>query len=129
MAHPFMADPDDPALHRVRALCLAYPGAWERVSHGRPNFATARTFCWFGGSRRVDGTWEGHDSAVLVRPDADDEPALRQDPRFWVPAYLGPHGWLGLDLDTGTDWDEVAELIDASYRATAPARLLRELDG
>ena len=69
------------------------------------------------------------DQAIMIRPDPGDEPALRQDPRFWVPAYLGPSGWLGIDLDTDvTDWTEVAELIDASYRVTAPARLVRELE-
>jgi len=46
-----------------------------------------------------------------------------------VPAYLGPSGWLGIDLDERTDLDEVAELLEESYRATAPARLVAELDG
>jgi hypothetical protein len=27
------------------------------------------------------------------------------------------------------DWVEVGELLDASYRLTAPARLVRELEG
>lgn len=76
----------------------------------------------------VDGEWMRHDRAVMVFPDPADEPALRQDVRFWVPAYLGPSGWLGLDLDGDTDWTEVAELIDASYRVTAPRRLVRQLD-
>ena len=37
-----------------------------------------------------------------------------------MPAYLGPSGWVGVDLDTDTDWTEIAELLDASYRLTAP---------
>ena len=41
---------------------------------------------------------------------------------------LGPSGWLGLDLDAHSDWIELAELLDASYRVTAPRRLVRELD-
>ena len=53
--------------------------------------------------------------------------------RFYEPAYLGPSGWVGLDLRAcgapgDVDWQEVAELIDTSYRLTAPARLVRELD-
>lgn len=129
MPHPLMFDPADPLLARVRALCLAYPEAAERISHGRPNFFTTRTFCYFGGSERAGGAgWIAHDSAVLVKPDPADAPALRQDPRFFVPAYLGPHGWLGLDVGADTDGAELAELIDASYRVTAPARLVRLLD-
>ena len=48
--------------------------------------------------------------------------------RFWVPAYLGPGGWIGLDLGDGTNWDEVAELVDESYRNTAGKRLIAQLD-
>lgn len=122
-----MFDDDDPALARVRGIAMEYPEAAERISHGRPNFFTTRTYCYYGGSRRVDGEWEQHEHAILVRPDPGDEPALRDDARFWVPAYLGPSGWLGLDIDDDTDWNEIAELIDASYRVTAPARLVRML--
>jgi hypothetical protein len=36
--------------------------------------------------------------------------------------------WIGVDLDAASDWDEVAELLDASFRMTAPKRLIAELD-
>ncbi len=128
MTHPQMFDDGDPLLARVRTIALAMPETDMKVSHGRPAFFTQKVFCYYGGSQRVDGEWMPHDRAIMVRPDPDDAPALRQDPRFWVPAYLGPAGWLGLDLDTATDWTEIAELIDASYRVTAPRRLVRLLD-
>lgn len=126
--HPLMFSPDDPVLAHVRSIAAALPEADEKVSHGRPAFFTQKAFCYYGGSQRIDGAWIAHDEAIMVRPDPDDEPALRQDPRFWVPAYLGASGWLGLDLDAGTDWQEIAELIDASFRVAAPARLVRTLD-
>lgn len=126
MTHPLMFDPADPDLARLRGLATAFPGAAEKVGHGRPTFFTTKVFCYYGGSPKVD-IHQRHDRAIIVLPDRDDEPALRQDPRFWVPAYLGPAGWLGIDLDD-TDWDEVTELLDASYRRTAPTRLVRELD-
>lgn len=127
MGHPLMFDPDDPDLARVRALALALPGAAEKVGHGRPTFYTTKVFCYYGGAPKPELGIRRHDQAILILPDRDDEPALRQDPRFWVPAYLGPSGWLGIDL-ADTDTDEVAELLDASFRRTAPARLVRELD-
>jgi len=127
-AHPIMFEDDDPLLARVRSIALALAEADEKISHGRPAFFTQKVFCYFGGSVRDDQEWIAHDAAIMVRPDPADEPALRQDPRFWVPAYLGPSGWLGIDLDDDTDWQEIAELIDASYRVTAPQRLVRELD-
>ena len=123
-----MFDDDDAFLARVRAIAMGFPGAGEKISHGRPAFFTTRVFCWFGGSQRIEQVWHRHDRAVLILPDPDDEPALRADERFWSPAYLGPSGWLGLDLDESTDWIELSELIDASFRRTAPAKLVRELD-
>lgn len=123
-----MFDPADPVLARVRTICRALPEAEEKVSHGRPAFFTKRVFAYYGGSERIDGDWIAHDCAIMVQPDPDDAPALRADGRFFTPAYLGASGWLGLDIDDGTDWTELAELIDASYRVTAPARLVGILD-
>lgn len=45
-----------------------------------------------------------------------------------LPAYFGPPGWLGVDLTAGTDWQEISELVDASYRVTARRRLVKRLD-
>lgn len=128
VAHPKMFDDDDPFLLRVREIALGFPGAAQKVGHGRPTFFTTKVFAYYGGSRRVDGDWEQHGQAVLVLPEPEERDGLLSDPRVWVPAYLGPSGWLGLDLDADTDWTEVTELIDASYRRTATSRLVRELD-
>jgi YjbR len=123
-----MFDDDDPVLARVRDIALAFPGADEKVSHGRPAFFTTKVFAYYGGSHKVDGEWVQHPHAVMILPDADDRLALLDDDRVWVPAYLGPSGWLGFDLADDTDWTEVAELLDASYRLTAGKRLIAELD-
>ena len=121
-----MFDDDDPLLGRVRALALALPDADEKVSHGRPAFFTTKVFAYYGGSVRVDGEWVQHPRCVMVLPDPAEREALVQDPRTFVPAYLGPSGWIGLDLDDGTDFTEVAELLEDSYRQTAgPRRVAR----
>lgn len=119
---------DDPLLGRVRGIALGLPDAAEKVSHGRPAFFTKKIFADCGASVRAEGEWMAHDHSVVVMPDADDAPALRDDPRVFVPAYLGAYGWLGLNLDARSDWDEVAELLDASYRLTAPKRAVAALD-
>ncbi len=123
-----MFDDDDPLLARVRDLAATFPGSAEKVSHGRPAFFTKKVFAYYGGSHKVDGEWVQHPQSIVVQPDGDDRPALVQDPRVYVPAYLGPSGWIGLDLADDGDWDEVAELLDASFRLTAPRRLVAELD-
>lgn len=124
--------PDDDAhLERLRHLCLRFPEAEERVSHGRSTFRARLLFAVHGGMTKATGDVPArqHPHAVLVKvPDADLE-ALAQDEHFFVPAYYGPAGWLGLDLDAApVDWQEVAELVDASYREVAGPRLVALLD-
>lgn len=123
-----MFDPDDPWLARIRELAMALPEADEKVSHGRPAFFTRKVFAYYGGSHKLDGEWVQHEQAIMVQPDPAERRALQADPRFWVPGYLGPSGWLGLDLDDASDPNEVAELLEDSYRVTAPSRLVRALD-
>jgi predicted DNA-binding protein (MmcQ/YjbR family) len=128
MAHPQMFDDDDPMLERVRTIALALPGAQEKISHGRPAFHTVKVHCYYGGSRKVDGQWEQHPQAVLLHLPPGERAALAEEARSFVPAYLGPSGWLGLDLGADTDLVELAELIEESYRTVAPARLIGQLE-
>lgn len=133
MAHPIMFDEGDPFLARLRTICLALPGADEKLSHGRPNFYTRKVFAVYGGSLKGDHYAAVARQALLFLPDASDREALLEDERFFVPAYYGTAGWLGLSFHLigafeRVDWDEVAELVDASYRLTAPKTLVRELD-
>jgi predicted DNA-binding protein (MmcQ/YjbR family) len=128
VAHPQMFDDDDRFLEQVRRLAAALPSTDEKVSHGRPAFFTKKVFAYYGGSLKVDDEWVQHPHSIVVQPDESDRRALLEDQRTFVPAYLGPSGWVGLDLDDDTDWTEVAELLDASYRLAAPARDVAELD-
>jgi hypothetical protein len=127
-----MFDDADPHLHRLRELCLALPEAAEKVSHGRPNFFTRKVFAVFGGSLMGELFAPLARRSLLFLPDQTERDALVQDERFFVPAYLGPSGWLGLTFHGfevhEVDWDEVGELVDMSYRNTAPAGLVAALD-
>lgn len=134
MPHPLSIDPDDPHLGRVREICLALPGADEKVSHGRPCFFTKKVFAIFGGVVKGDHDPGPYACSLIVLPEPDDRLALLEDERFYLPGYYGPAGWVGLDFRAcggvdRVDWDEVAELVDASYRRTAPVTLVRQLDG
>jgi hypothetical protein len=129
MAHPIMFDDADPFLGGVRSVCLALPGAAEKVSHGRPCFFTKKVFAIYGGVTKGDHSSGRYDRSVLVLPDPDEAVSLLQDGRFFVPAYWGPSGWIGLDLEAADpDWTEVAELVQDSFRMTAPAALVAQLD-
>lgn len=115
---------DDPVFRRVRRLARALPDAQEKVSHGRPAFFTGKVFAYYGGAVRADHGWVQHGQAVLVLTDESERRALLHQARSFVPAYLGPSGWVGLDLTVDSDWTEVAELLEESYRRTAPRRLV-----
>ncbi len=128
MAHPQMFDDQDPLLARVREIAGKLPGSQEKVSHGRPAFFTTKVFCYYGGSVRVAGNWVRHPHSIMVLADSSDREALRELPDSFVPAYLGPSGWTGIDITADTDWAEIGELIEESYRLTAPKRRVAELD-
>lgn len=131
MAHPVRFDDGDPLLALVRERALRLPGAAEKVSHGRPNFHTVKVFAIYGATVKGDHQATRWDRSLQFLPDTDEHAALLEDARFFVPAYWGPSGWLGLDLtvDAEPDVDEIDELLDMSFRRTAPRALVAELDG
>ena len=118
-----MYQEDDPYLTELRQVCLALPEAVEVEAWGRPTFrAGKKMFAVFGGNG-------AHPFGVVFKPEPDEHPPLVEDPRFYVPAYFGPSGWLALDLTAApVDWAEVAELMEGSYRQVALKRMLVALD-
>lgn len=129
MPHPIKFSEDDCRLSELRVVTLDFPEAFEKVSWGRPVFCAPKMFAMYGGSSKATGEMLDYPQSVLVKVDESERAALQQDPRFFFPAYMGPFGWLGLDLATATvDWDEVRELVDASFRLVAPKRLVKLLD-
>ena len=128
MSHPQKFDDADPVLKRLREICLAFPGADVKVSHGRPAFFTKKIFAGYGAVLKGEHHTGEFDQALIFMPESDEAPALAQDDRFFTPAYWGPYGWVGIDLSGNVDWGEVAELVETSYRETAPKKLIAELD-
>ncbi|MGB6040228.1 MAG: MmcQ/YjbR family DNA-binding protein [Gordonia sp. (in: high G+C Gram-positive bacteria)] len=126
MPHPIMFDDADPILHRLREAALALPEATEKVAHGRPTFRCGKMFAMYGGGEK--GSKLRRDTALLFIPDPVEREALIQDDRFFVPAYVGAYGWLGIDLAADSDWAEIAELLDASFRQIAPKRAIAALE-
>jgi hypothetical protein len=132
MPHPIMFSDDDLGLAELRKIALGFPEAFEKISWGRPVFCAPKIFVMYGGSAKTDtkGEYLQYPHSILVKVDDSDRKALEQDRRFFFPAYMGPSGWLGLDLTAKkkVDWDEVHELVDASFRMVAPKKLVKLLD-
>ena len=119
-----MYSDDDPYLGELRDVCLALPEACEVEAWGRPTFrAGKKIFAVFAGD-------DDHPYGVIFKPEPDEYPALVDDPRIYVPPYFGPGGWLALDFTAAkkVDWDEIADLMDGSYRQVALKRMLKALD-
>jgi hypothetical protein len=54
--------------------------------------------------------------------------AVRTDPaRFFIPPYVGPSGWIGVDLDADTRWSELADILRHAWRLAAPPRMHKAL--
>ncbi|SHJ11148.1 YjbR protein [Tessaracoccus bendigoensis DSM 12906] len=128
MSEPSRFDPLDPDLVRLRSICLDLPGAAEKLVVGHPAFYTRKVFAYFGMSNKVDGRWVPNPRTVSVLLPEDERLALLEDPRVHIPGYIGPYGWISLHIDGDTDWGEVAELVELSYRQTAGVRLIARLD-
>jgi predicted DNA-binding protein (MmcQ/YjbR family) len=123
MTHPLVFDEPDAALDRLRALCLGFPEAIEVLAWGRPTFrAGKKIFVTAGASM-------DRPHSIVFKPDPEERLALVQDSRFFIPPYFGPAGWLAIDFGSPeTDWVELAELVETSYRQVALQRQLAKLE-
>lgn len=123
MSRPPLADKLADPLARLRSLCLDLPEAVEKPfgGHTAPSFRVGDKLFVMTGE---DGTF----LTCKARPGVQ-QALVQSDPgRFFVPAYVGHKGWVGARLDVDQDWDEIAELVEESYRMTAPKRLAALLD-
>jgi hypothetical protein len=122
MAHARRYSDGDPYLAEVRRVCLGLPQTAEVEAWGRPTFRVGKMFAIFSGTAE-------RPFGVVFRPEEEERVPLAADPRFYSPPYWGPGGWLALDLTAAeVDWQEVAELMQSSYRLVAPKRLVAALD-
>lgn len=117
-------DPEIP-LTRVRALALALPETYEKLSHGSPGFfiEKGKAFAYFWHNHHDDG-----ETIVVVKTSGREEQAMliEADPDcYFSPPYLGPSGWVAMRLDRAdADWDQVGDRIAQSWELVAPRRLL-----
>jgi len=110
-------------LRRIRAICLGLPETSERLSHGAPTFFVRgkRAFLMVLTNHHGDGRF----AIWCAAPAGLQTMLVEADPeRFFVPPYVGHRGWLGVRLDRGLDWDEIAGIAEDAYAEVAPPRLL-----
>ena len=111
------------ALARLREICLAFPETSERLSHGAPTFfvRAKRAFVMVLTDHHGDGRF----ALWCAAPDGIQRMLTESDPeRYFVPPYVGNRGWLGVRLDRGLDWDEIAGIAEDAYVEVAPPKLV-----
>jgi len=101
---------------------MALPDANEKLSHGEPT--------WFAGKGKVFAMLDDHHHGAthlavwLPQPFGAQEALIGSDPeRFFRPPYVGVSGWVGVVLDTGSDWDAIAALVREEYLTVAMPKL------
>jgi hypothetical protein len=113
----------DRLLEKLRELCLALPETSERLSHGAPTFFVRqkRAFLMVMTNHHADGRF----ALWCAAPEGMQKLLVDAGPeRFFVPPYVGHRGWLGVRLDRGLRWDEVAGIAEDAYAEVAPTRLV-----
>ena len=115
-----MTHPDH--LAELRRICLALPEATEQETWESATFRVrGKIFAMTSGDETRSEVWCKAGigvQAMLIAADAR---------RFFSPPYVGPKGWIGIRFDDETDWEEVSDLIEESYRLVAPKRLIAQL--
>jgi len=104
-------------------MCRELPESREQDSWGRPTFRTPqRLYAMFMCDHHGDGR-----VALWCRAPAGAQSSLvaAEPDRFFVPPYVGPSGWIGIDL-LRVGEAETAYFLREAWRLAAP-RMLRRL--
>lgn len=117
--HP---DKGDKQIERVRRICLALPGATEKLSHGEPTFFVKKVFAMCSNNHHHDG----HIAVVIPAAIGIQEMLIKTSPKkFYRPPYVGVSGWVGIELNRVSD-KELAFHINEAWRLIAPKKLQDE---
>ena len=109
----------------VRELCLALPEVTERPSHGAPTWFVRgkKTFVTFHDDHHGDGRL----ALWCAAPEGMQEALIAGEPdHYFRPPYVGHRGWIGVHLNRGLDWNEIAGAIEDAYAEVAPKSLVEQ---
>lgn len=107
----------------IRDICLELPETSERLSHGAPSFFVKEKRCF--AMVLTDHHGDGRFAIWCAAGDGVQEMLIEaESERFFRPPYVGHRGWLGVRLDRGLDWNEVAGILEDAYAEVAPTRLV-----
>jgi predicted DNA-binding protein (MmcQ/YjbR family) len=107
------------------------PEAAEQKTWGQPTFRVrAKIFAAIGGGGGFDPapvSSEARVSMLMKAAPGEQDVLLMVGEPFFRPRYLGYKGWIGVYIDEVTDWSDITRLVEGSYRAIAPNKLVGQL--
>jgi hypothetical protein len=106
-----MTTPGEDQMERVRRICLALPGATEKLSHGEPTFfVKKRVFAMFSNNHHNDGhvaVW------IPAQPGAQESLVASFSAIYYRPPYVGVKGWVGIELSEIGNEELAAHIAEA----------------
>jgi predicted DNA-binding protein (MmcQ/YjbR family) len=110
----------------VREILVSFPDTEEFVSHGFPTFRVrGRIFATY----TINHHGDGRVALNLIAPSGAQAAFVKVQPKaYFVPPYVGPRGWLGVELDKGLRWETVREHVRDAYEMVAPAELVNAIE-
>ncbi|HXI24620.1 MAG TPA: MmcQ/YjbR family DNA-binding protein [Pyrinomonadaceae bacterium] len=115
----------NPRRQHLIKICESMPEVTvERIGHDREHLVFQigkKKLAYYQFDHHGDGM-----IALVCKSNANEQRRLIQsDPEtFFVPAYVGSRGWIGMRLDLDeVDWETAADLLKRGYQEIAPRRL------
>jgi predicted DNA-binding protein (MmcQ/YjbR family) len=121
MAHPRMYEDSNPAIKKLRALCLGLGDVVEKEAWGECTFrvASGSMFAMTDNNHHQSG----HVAVWVKAPAMVQEILISSDSRrFFKPPYMGHKGWVGVRLDSKPDWEQLTAILKDGYEMSLPVK-------
>lgn len=112
---------EHPTLVAIRELLATLPEATEKLTWGHPTFRAGSKMFAAAGER------QGRVVVTVKASKADQALLLADAQRYYMPDYVGKHGWVGVEAER-VALDTVLDLFEEAWRMQATKRALKAYD-
>ncbi len=109
----------------VCEIMAGLPEVEEFESHGNATFRVrGKVFATY----TINHHGDGRVSLWLVAPRGAQAAFIKMQAKaYFAPPYVGPRGWLGVELNKGLGWGTVQGHVRNAYEMVAPQELVRSM--
>ncbi|NKB34064.1 MAG: hypothetical protein GKR91_13295 [Pseudomonadales bacterium] len=109
----------------LRKVCLSFPEVEETESHSMANFKIrGKAFATFA----INHHGDGRVALWLDAPTGSQAHHIEMDSEhYFKPQYVGPKGWLGVELNKKLSWESIVQRVREAYEKVAPDELVKDL--